>query len=112
MGSADRQGVQRHTWKGTEEDIKQTLDECVERESDECTEPLQVLVRYFCGTDSQCLMKSSTMGKFGSKNDWEKVANAAKIARKNIIEQYHAIGVMGTSLLNLKEYLEFKIALA
>jgi len=94
MGSADRQGVQRHTWKGTEEDIKQTLDECVTRESDECTEPLQVLVRYFCGTDSQCLMKSSTMGKFGSKNDWEKVANAAQIARKNIIEQYHAIGVM------------------
>ena len=35
------------------------------------------------------------MGKFGSKNDWDKVANAAKIARKNIIEQYYAIGVMG-----------------
>jgi len=94
MGSADRQGVQRHTWKGTEEDIKQTLDMCVAAEAEECTEPLQVLVRYFCGTDERCQMKSPVMGKFGSKNDWDKVANAAKIARKNIIEQYYAIGVM------------------
>ena len=95
MGSADRQGVQRHTWKGTEEDIHQTLDQCVENVSEECTEPLQVLVRYFCGTDTACQMKSPIMGKFGSKNDWTKVGNAAKIARKNIIEQYYAIGLMG-----------------
>lgn len=94
MGSADRQGVQRHTWKGTEEDIQQTLDQCVENMSEECTEPLQVLVRYFCGTDTACQMKSPIMGKFGSKNDWTKVGNAAKIARKNIIEQYYAIGLM------------------
>ena len=68
---------------------------CVAAEAEECTEPLQVLVRYFCGTDERCQMKSPVMGKFGSKNDWDKVANAAKIARKNIIEQYYAIGVMG-----------------
>lgn len=94
MGSKDRQGVQRHTWKGTEEDIKQTLDQCVQVQSDECTEPLQVLVRYFCGTDEACQMKSPVMGKFGSKNDWTKVAAAAAIARKHIIEQYYAIGLM------------------
>lgn len=94
MGSADRKGVQRHSWKGTEEDIAQTLDMCVENLADECTEPLQILVRYFCGTGPECSMKSTTMNKFGAINDWNKVSAAAQIARTHIIKQYYAIGLM------------------
>ncbi|CAG5103976.1 Oidioi.mRNA.OKI2018_I69.chr1.g1026.t1.cds [Oikopleura dioica] len=37
MGTDERQGA-RHTWKGSEEDFEQTLDQCVQRKSDECFE--------------------------------------------------------------------------
>ncbi|CAG5096596.1 Oidioi.mRNA.OKI2018_I69.XSR.g14693.t1.cds [Oikopleura dioica] len=94
MGSKDRQGVQRHSWKGTEEDIARTLDMCMEEQNEECTEPLQVLVRYFCGTDQECNMKSSKMGKFGALNNWDKVAKAAELAKKKIVTQYYSIGLM------------------
>jgi len=94
MGSADRQGVVRHSWKGTEEDIKRTLDMCIEQQGEECTEPLQVLVRYFCGTAQECNMKSAKMGKFGALNNWDKVAKAAELAKKKIITQYYSIGLM------------------
>ena len=43
MGSKERQGIQRHVWKGNEDDLEQTLDECIDNRSDECIEPLQVL---------------------------------------------------------------------
>ena len=94
MGSKDRQGIQRHVWKGNENDLGQTLDQCVENRSNECIEPLQVLVRYFCGTGSDCGMKSTQLTRFGAKNDWSKVAKAAEIAKNNIINHYYAIGLM------------------
>jgi len=94
MGSAARQGAVRHSWKGTEEDIKRTLDMCMEQQGEECTEPLQVLVRYFCGTAQECNMKSAKMGKFGALNNWDKVAKAAELAKKKIITQYYSIGLM------------------
>ena len=94
MGSKDRIGQSRHVWKGKESDISQSLDECVENMSDECHHPLQVLVRYFCGTKPECAMKSGQMGLFGSKNDWSKVQKAALLARHNILHNYYAIGLM------------------
>ena len=94
MGSKDRIGQSRHVWKGKESDISQSLDECVESMSDECHHPLQVLVRYFCGTKPECAMKSGQMGLFGSKNDWSKVQKAALLARHNILNNYYAIGLM------------------
>jgi len=94
MGSKDRIGQSRHVWKGKESDISQSLDECVENMSDECHHPLQVLVRYFCGTKPECAMKSGQMGLFGSKNDWSKVQKAALLARHNILHNYFAIGIM------------------
>jgi len=94
MGSAARQGAVRHSWKGTEEDIVRTLDMCMEQQGEECSEPLQVLVRYFCGTAKECNMKSAKMGKFGALNNWDKVAKAAELAKKKIITQYYSIGLM------------------
>jgi len=94
MGSASRQGVQRHVWQGKEEDIDQTLDECITKGSDECLEPIQVMVRYFCGTDDNCGMKGNKRGAFGMKNDWDKVAKAAEVAKHNIINNYYAIGIV------------------
>jgi len=94
MGTEARQGATRHSWKGTEEDIARTLDMCMEEQGEECTEPLQVLVRYFCGTAQECNMKSPKMGKFGSLNDWNKVAKAAELAKTKIITQYYSIGLM------------------
>jgi len=94
MGSDARKGESRHVWMGTADEVDQTLDECVERRSDECIEQVQVMVRYFCGTAPECSMKSETMGKFGLKNDWNAVARAAEIARYNIINNYHAIGLL------------------
>lgn len=94
MGSAARQGAVRHSWKGTEEDIARTLDMCMEQQGEECVEPLQVLVRYFCGTSQECNMKSAKMGKFGALNNWDKVAKAAELAKKKIITEYYSIGLM------------------
>ena len=67
MGSQARQGVARHVWKGKEDDIDQTLDECIIKQSDECLEPIQVMVRYFCGTDENCGMKGAGQGKTQTK---------------------------------------------
>jgi dermatan/chondrotin sulfate uronyl 2-O-sulfotransferase UST len=94
MGSQARQGVARHVWKGKEEDIDQTLDECIIKQSDECLEPIQVMVRYFCGTGAECGMKGAGQGAFGAKNDWNKVARAAELAKHNIINNYYAIGIV------------------
>lgn len=94
MGTEARQGAVRHSWKGTEEDIARTLDMCMQEQGEECREPLQVLVRYFCGTAQECNMKSPKMGKFGSLNDWDKVAKAAELAKKKIVTQYYSIGLM------------------
>lgn len=68
---------------------------CMEQQGEECSEPLQVLVRYFCGTAKECNMKSAKMGKFGALNNWDKVAKAAELAKKKIITQYYSIGLMG-----------------
>jgi len=95
MGSAARQGATRHVWKGKEEDMDQTLDECIIKQSDECLEPIQVMVRYFCGVGEECGMKAiGAPGPFGPKNDWNKVAKAAELAKHNIINNYFAIGIV------------------
>ena len=67
----------------------------MEQQGEECVEPLQVLVRYFCGTSQECNMKSAKMGKFGALNNWDKVAKAAELAKKKIITEYYSIGLMG-----------------
>jgi len=94
MGSQARQGAHRHVWKGQDGDVDQTLDQCIERESDECMEPIQVMVRYFCGTSDECGMKGGGQGTFGAKNDWNKVAKAAEMAKYNVLNNYFAIGIM------------------
>jgi len=94
MGSQARQGVQRHVWKGKEDDINQNLDQCIQKQSDECMEPIQVMMRYFCGTAEECGMKGGGSGAFGAKNDWNKVAKAAEMAKYNILNNYYAIGIM------------------
>ena len=38
-------GARRQTWKN-EAEINQTLDDCVEKKSEECIDALQVMVRY------------------------------------------------------------------
>ena len=47
-----------------------TLDECVQGDYPECLEPLQVLIKYFCGTDmKKCGMMNRHVG-----HDWTKVS--------------------------------------
>jgi len=97
MGSADRLGATRHSWKGDQSDYEQTLDDCVQNNKLECTEPQQVLVRYFCGTNGdQCSMKAAgaQMTKWGKGTDWDKVAAATQVAKRHILTNYYAIGLM------------------
>ena len=37
---------------------------------------------------------NSKSGAFGMKNDWDKVAKAAEVAKHNIINNYYAIGIV------------------
>ena len=63
----------------------------------ECLEPLQVLVRYFCGTDVQ---KCGMMA--GDGHDWTMVAKATERAKRIIAQQFYVVGVLGqyyTSIL-------------
>ena len=72
----DSVGVNHHLrilydyFLGDEEDKMRTLDECVQGDYPECLEPLQVLIKYFCGTDmKKCGMMNRHVG-----HDWTKVS--------------------------------------
>jgi len=55
MGTDDRLGAVRHSWKGSTEEMEQTLDQCVNTKSQECTDAMQVMVVYFCGVKDRVL---------------------------------------------------------
>lgn len=40
------------------------------------------------------IAKNNVSGAFGAKNDWNKVARAAELAKHNIINNYYAIGIV------------------
>jgi len=99
MGTDERQGA-RHTWKGSQEDFDQTLDECVAKKSDECFEPTQVMVSYFCGTqgktnEDRCKVKDpKNVTKWGHRNDWNKLRRATDIAKNHVVKNYYMIGIL------------------
>lgn len=102
MGTDERLGAVRHSWKGTLEDQDQTLDECVNSESQECTDANQVMVVYFCGVKGRqegpdnCKVKiPGEKTRWGHPTDWEKTAKAAEMAKIHIIKTYYAIGILG-----------------
>ena len=103
MGADDRQGA-RETYKGSEEDFEQTLDECVAKKSDECFEMNQVMVSYFCGTPGKtngdrCMLKDKeNKSEWGHYNDWKKIPAATEIAKQHIIKNYYMIGILGRPL--------------
>lgn len=88
-------GARRQTWK-EEEEINQTLDECVGKGSQECVDALQVMVQYFCGTDANaCGTKDPNENEFGVRiTDWDKTRGATEIAKKHIIQDYYMIGIL------------------
>ena len=101
MGTDERLGAVRHSWKGTQEEMDQTLDQCVANQSQECTDAMQVMVVYFCGVKGrqfgdQCKVKvPGEKSQWGHLTDWQKTAKAAEIAKINIIKNYHVIGILG-----------------
>ena len=60
----------------------------------ECLEPLQVMVKYFCGTVEACAMMDSDHSSKGN-HDWVKVAKATERAKRIIAQQFYVIGVLG-----------------
>merc|ERR1712227_591714 len=85
-----RQQGSRSRFFGDEEDKMRTLDECVQGDYPECLEPLQVLIKYFCGTD----MKKCGMMNRHAGHDWTKVAQATERAKRIIVQNFYAIGVL------------------
>lgn len=71
-------------------DLDRTLDECVLDQHEECLEPVQVLVKYFCGTVKTCSM----MGAVANKHDWRQVAIATERAKNIIARHFHVVGVL------------------
>lgn len=72
-----------------QDDKDRTLDDCVLGGYNECLEPVQVLVKYFCGTVQECSM----MGKTGG-HDWRQVAIATERAKRIIARHFHVVGVL------------------
>ena len=78
---------------GDEEDKERTLDDCVLEDRPECNEPVQVLVKYFCGTD---MKKCGMMAR--DENDghnWQKVKESTERAKNIIAQQFYVVGVLG-----------------
>ena len=82
---------------GSDEDFDQTLDECVERDSQECTDANQVTVVYLCGTkpregaDLCKVKKPEGATKWGHPTDWNKTARASELAKIHIIKTYYVM---------------------
>ena len=75
------------------DDRDMTLDECVATGHSECLEPVQVLVKYFCGTVKTCSM----MDKATGGHSWRQVAVATERAKAIIAKYFHVVGVLGNS---------------
>jgi len=73
------------------DDRDMTLDECVATGHSECLEPVQVLVKYFCGTVKTCSM----MDKATGGHSWRQVAVATERAKAIIAKYFHVVGVLG-----------------
>lgn len=84
-----RQEGSRSRFFGGEEDKTRTLDECVEQGHRECLEPVQVLVKYFCGTDMKQCGMMATKG-----HNWNKVAAATERAKRIIAQKFYVVGVL------------------
>jgi len=79
----------RTNFHGNEEDLNRSLDDCVRLQVPECTDALQVMVKYFCGTSDEC----NKHGEQG-RTQWDKVAISAEIAKKNILREFFFIGIL------------------
>lgn len=87
-GWARHEGTRKRFF-GDGEDKERSFDDCVLEGHPECLEPLQVLVRYFCGTDvSECGMMA------GEGHDWTMVAKATERAKRIIAEHFYVVGVL------------------
>jgi len=93
--------LERRAWHGSEEEREMSVDECVQKKHKECTQAIGVISKYFCGTAPFCSPKVQTVmeqdimkGHLAKHTDWDKVAQATEFSKKNIIRNYHTIGVL------------------
>jgi len=90
-GARDRFGKSHGEQQETsQDDLERTLDECVLEQHPECLEPVQVLVKYFCGTVKTCSM----MDKTTNGHNWRQVAIATERAKSIIARYFHVVGVL------------------
>jgi len=89
MGEAGSRTNEKGGFKGNEEDLNRSLDDCVRLQVPECTDALQVMVKYFCGTSAECNEHNEQ-----GKTQWDKVAISAEIAKKNILREFYFIGLL------------------
>jgi dermatan/chondrotin sulfate uronyl 2-O-sulfotransferase UST len=96
-GQRDRFNIQMAKRNGeeadTDDDRDRTLDECVLGGHEECLEPVQVLVKYFCGTVETCSMMGPSDGGV-NRHDWKQVAIATERAKNIIVKHFHVVGVL------------------
>ncbi|CAG5112330.1 Oidioi.mRNA.OKI2018_I69.chr2.g6556.t1.cds [Oikopleura dioica] len=77
-------------FKGSQEDFNRSFDDCVAQQLPECSVPLQVFSKYFCGTSEAC-----NKHQYGSPDDvFKKIAVSAEIAKRNILNEYFFIGLL------------------
>ena len=79
----------RTNFHGSRDDLNRSLDDCVKQAVPECTDALQVMVKYFCGTSDECNKHSSH-----GTTKWNKVAISAEIAKKNILREFFFVGLL------------------
>jgi hypothetical protein len=68
----------------------------VSEDLSECTDALQVMVKYFCGLEDACTKHYTGDVRNNKKAlNWERVAISTEIAKKHIIKDFYAVGVLG-----------------
>ena len=74
---------------GKKSDKQRSLDECVAQNLKECTDTLQVMVKYFCGTEDTC-NKHIRNGAI----DWSIVKQSTEIAKSRILREFYFVGLL------------------
>lgn len=74
----------------SEEDMKMTINECIERRHEACTSPSWKYTEFFCGTDEVCKSRSTKTKQFSDLH----LKGAMEKAKRNMVNFFYTFGIL------------------
>ena len=74
----------------TEEDMKMTVNECIDKRNKACTDPSWKYTEFFCGTDESCKSRSTKTKMFSDLH----LQNAMETAKRNMVNFFYTYGIL------------------